>query len=192
MSTYTIKKSKVEGRKSKVEGQKSKVEGQKSEVEKSGRLDTLESGGAGKEEELILLNEQGEQVSGLEILREAEPHRVFAFDGPMGAGKTTFIKKLCEDMGTQDVVNSPTFAIVNVYDAELPFKGEVYHFDCYRLKDIREAMDFGAEEYLYSGNYCFIEWPEKIEPLLPEDTVWVKIVPQENGDRQLTIDYKHT
>ena len=86
-------------------------------------------------------------------------------------------------MGTMDVVNSPTFAIVNVYDVEQPYKGEVYHFDCYRLKDLREAMDFGAEEYLYSGNYCFIEWPEMIEALLPEDTGWVKIEPQENGDR---------
>ena len=138
--------------------------------------------------ELMLLNEQGEEVSALEILRKTEPHRVFAFDGQMGAGKTTFIKKLCEEMGTMDVVNSPTFAIVNVYDVEQPYKGEVYHFDCYRLKDIREAMDFGAEEYLYSGNYCFIEWPEMIEALLPEDTVWVKIEPMENGDRRLVID----
>ena len=91
-------------------------------------------------------------------------------------------------MGTMDVVNSPTFAIVNVYDVEQPYKGEVYHFDCYRLKDIREAMDLGAEEYLYSGNYCFIEWPEKIEALLPEDTVYVTIEPLPNGDRKLTID----
>ena len=90
-------------------------------------------------------------------------------------------------MGTLDVVNSPNFAILNVYDVERPYKGEVYHFDWYRLKDIREAMDFGAEEYLYSGNYCFIEWPEMIEALLLEDTVWVKIEPQENGDRLLTI-----
>jgi len=139
-------------------------------------------------ESLLLLNEQGEEVSALDILRESEPHRVYAFEGNMGAGKTTFIKKLCEEMGTPDVVNSPTFAIVNVYDVEQPYKGEVYHFDCYRLKDIREAMDFGAEEYLYSGNYCFIEWPEMIEALLPEDTVYVKIIPQPNGDRQLVID----
>ena len=136
---------------------------------------------------ILLLDEKNRTVSALEILRNNEPHRVFAFDGQMGAGKTTFIKKLCEEMGTTDVVNSPTFAIVNVYDVEQPYKGEVYHFDCYRLKDIREAIDFGAEDYLYSGNYCFIEWPEMIEPLLPEDTVWIKIVPQENGDRQLVI-----
>ena len=137
---------------------------------------------------IFLLDEKNTQVSPLELLKRAEPHRVFAFDGQMGAGKTTFIKHLCEEMGTADVVNSPTFAIVNVYDVEQPYKGEVYHFDCYRLKDIREAMDFGAEEYLYSGNYCFIEWPEMIAPLLPDDTVWIKIVPQENGDRLLQID----
>ena len=136
---------------------------------------------------ILLTNEKNETVSVLDLLKDHEPHRVFAFDGQMGAGKTTFIKKLCEEMGTLDVVNSPTFAIVNVYDVERPYKGEVYHFDCYRLKDIREAMDFGAEEYLYSGNYCFIEWPGMIEALLPEDTVWVKIEPQENGDRLLTI-----
>ena len=141
-----------------------------------------------KEESLLLLNERGEEVSALEMLKTCEPRRVFAFDGPMGAGKTTFIKKLCKEMGTMDVVNSPTFAIVNVYDVEQPYKGEVYHFDCYRLKDTREAIDFGAEEYLYSGNYCFIEWPQMIEALLPEDTVWVKITPQENGDRQLLIN----
>lgn len=137
---------------------------------------------------LVLLNEQGERVSALEILQVCAPHRVFAFEGQMGAGKTTFIKQLCEEMGTIDIVNSPTFAIVNVYDVEQPYKGEVYHFDCYRLKDIREAMDFGAEEYLYSGNYCFIEWPKIIEPLLPEDTVWIHIEPQENGDRKLIIE----
>ena len=138
---------------------------------------------------IFLFNEKNKQVSAMEILREAEPHRVFAFDGSMGAGKTTFIKKLCEEMGTMDVVNSPTFAIVNVYDVEQPYRGEVYHFDCYRLKDIREAMDLGAEEYLYSGNYCFVEWPEMIEAILPEDTVWVKIIPQENGDRQIRVEY---
>ena len=142
-----------------------------------------------EKEGLLLLNEHGEEVSALEILRATEPHRVFAFDGQMGAGKTTFIKKLCEQMGTLDIVNSPTFAIINVYDVKQPYQGEVYHFDCYRLKDIREAMDFGAEDYLYSGNYCFIEWPDIIEALLPEDTVWVKITVMENGDRKLEIDY---
>ena len=138
-------------------------------------------------EGLLLLDEQGKQVNALDILSVHPAARVYAFEGQMGAGKTTFIKQLCEQMGSADVVNSPTFAIVNVYDVTQPYQGEVYHFDCYRLKDIREAMDFGAEEYLYSGNYCFIEWPTIIEPLLLDNTVWVKIVPQENGDRQLTI-----
>ena len=149
---------------------------------------TVKKRGSEHTETLLLFNEQGEQVSALEILKQCEPHRVFAFEGQMGAGKTTFIKQLVEEMGSMDVVNSPTFAIVNVYDVEQPYRGEVYHFDCYRLKDIREAIDFGAEEYLYSGNYCFIEWPKMIEALLPEDTVWVKIEPKENGDRTLKVE----
>ena len=121
------------------------------------------------------------------FISQMDDRTVFAFHGNMGAGKTTFIKQLCEDMGTQDVVNSPTFAIVNVYDVQTPYSGEVYHFDCYRLKDLREAQDFGAEEYLYSGNYCFIEWPEMIAPLLPDDIVQVRIEVQENGERKLVI-----
>lgn len=137
---------------------------------------------------LLLLNEEGRQVAATDILFSTEPHRVYAFYGQMGAGKTTFITQLCHDMGTTDVVNSPTFAIVNVYDAQEPHKGEVYHFDCYRLKDIREALDLGAEEYFYSGNYCFIEWPEMIEPLLPEDTVRIHIDVLANGERQLSIE----
>ena len=138
------------------------------------------------EKGIYLVNEQGAEVAATDILDKCGEARVFAFDGKMGAGKTTFIKCLCEAMGTEDVVNSPTFAIVNVY--EVASGEEVYHFDCYRIKDIREAMDFGAEEYLYSGNYCFIEWAEMIEPLLPEDTVWVKIEVMENGERRLSFD----
>ena len=149
---------------------------------------TIKKGVSEQSETIKLLNEQGEEVSALDILKQIEPHRVLAFDGQMGAGKTTFIKQLCEAMGTDDIVNSPTFAIVNVYDVEQPYKGEVYHFDCYRLKDIREAMDFGAEEYLYSGNYCFIEWPEMIQALLPDDTIYIRIVPQENGDRNMIVE----
>lgn len=138
----------------------------------------------------MLVNAQHEVVEITDILEKCGTKRVFAFDGKMGAGKTTFIKHLCEAMGTEDVVNSPTFAIVNVYEVEAKNGNteEVYHFDCYRIKDIREAMDFGAEEYLYSGNYCFIEWAEMIEPLLPEDTIWVKIEVMENGDRSLSFD----
>ena len=137
------------------------------------------------EKGIVLVNAQGVEVTATDILEKCGSKRVFAFDGKMGAGKTTFIKHLCEAMGTEDVVNSPTFAIVNVY--EIASGEEVYHFDCYRIKDIREAMDFGAEEYLYSGNYCFLEWAEMIEPLLPEDTVWVKIEVEENGERTLSF-----
>ena len=137
------------------------------------------------EKGIVLVNAQGVEVTATDILEKCGSKRVFAFDGKMGAGKTTFIKHLCEAMGSEDVVNSPTFAIVNVY--EVANGEEVYHFDCYRIKDIREAMDFGAEEYLYSGNYCFIEWAEMIEPLLPEDTVWVKIEVEENGERTLSF-----
>ncbi len=130
--------------------------------------------------------------------------RVYAFHGQMGAGKTTFVKQLCEELGVTDIVNSPTFAIVNVYD--LPARessaaesgsvfssaavqcSEIYHFDCYRIKDLREAYDMGTEEYLYSGNYCFIEWPEMIEELLPEDTVHVTLTVNEDGTRTMKVE----
>ena len=145
------------------------------------------------EKGIYLVNEQGEEVAATDILEKCGDRRVFAFNGNMGAGKTTFIKCLCEAMGTEDVVNSPTFAIVKVYEVEElkgengKVKTEVYHFDCYRIKDLREAMDMGTEEYLYSGNYCFIEWAEMIEPLLPDDLVTVEIEVLENGDRELRV-----
>ncbi len=112
--------------------------------------------------------------------------RVFAFNGKMGAGKTTFVKALCEHLGVQDVVNSPTFAIVNEYEDG---KGEpIYHFDFYRLKRLSEAYDMGCEEYFYSGHLCLIEWPDMVEELLPEDTVWVKIEEIEDGKRRIVME----
>lgn len=141
---------------------------------------------------LSLYDEQGQSISMLQLLKDASANRVFAFYGPMGAGKTTLLKHLCEAMGTIDVVNSPTFAIVNVYelsgDNASKYGEEIYHFDCYRLKDVREAQDFGAEEYLYSGLYCFIEWPEMIAPLLPENVVSIHISVLDNGDRKITLE----
>lgn len=137
---------------------------------------------------LYLLNEANQEVATTDILLSTEPNRVYAFYGNMGAGKTTFIKQLCQDMGTTDIVNSPTFSIVNVYDIKFPHQDEIYHFDCYRLKGVQEALDLGAEEYLYSGKYCFIEWPEMIESILPNQTVRIHINVLNNGDRRMTIE----
>ena len=106
---------------------------------------------------------------------------VFAFYGKMGAGKTTFIKAVCEELGVQDVINSPTFAIVNEY---MDGEGEpIYHFDFYRIKNQQEVLDIGYEDYVYSGNVCFMEWPELIENLLPGDAVKVTIEEEEDGRR---------
>ena len=110
---------------------------------------------------------------------------VFAFNGKMGAGKTTFIKAICEVMGVKETVNSPTFSIVNEYEAA---DGRIiYHFDCYRITKTQEALDLGAEEYLYSGNLCFIEWSENMAPLLPDSLINVDIVEQEDGKREIKI-----
>lgn len=108
--------------------------------------------------------------------------RVFAFYGKMGAGKTTFIKAICECLGVNDVITSPTFAIVNEYSAD-ETGTIVYHFDFYRIKKLDEVYDMGYEEYFYSGSPCFIEWPELIEELLPENAVKVSIEEQTDGSR---------
>ncbi len=109
---------------------------------------------------------------------------VFAFYGKMGAGKTTFIKALCEALGVTDVVNSPTFSIVNEYRAE-PSGELVYHFDFYRIAKIEEVYDMGYEDYFYSGAVCLIEWPELVEDLLPGDAVRVDVEEQPDGSRML-------
>ena len=109
---------------------------------------------------------------------------VFAFYGSMGAGKTTFIKAVCEELGVEEVITSPTFAIVNEYRSEET--GElIYHFDFYRIKKLEEVYDMGYEDYFYSGALCFIEWPELIEELLPADAVRVWIEETEGGKRKV-------
>jgi tRNA threonylcarbamoyladenosine biosynthesis protein TsaE len=121
------------------------------------------------------------------FVENMDDRTVFAFRGNMGAGKTTFIKAICEELGVEDTINSPTFAIVNEYRSE--DNGElIYHFDFYRINKISEAEDLGAEDYFYSGALCFIEWPEKIEELLPGDVVNVEIVENSDGSRTVTID----
>ena len=110
--------------------------------------------------------------------------KVFAFYGKMGAGKTTFIKAVCEELGVTDVITSPTFAIVNEYRSDTT--GElIYHFDFYRIKKLEEVYDMGSEDYFYSGALCFLEWPELIEELLPSDAVKVTISETDNGDRMI-------
>ena len=122
------------------------------------------------------------------FIEQIGDHKVFAFYGKMGAGKTTFSKAICEELGVNDVITSPTFAIINEYRTSP--KGRlvettIYHFDFYRIKKLEEVYDMGYEDYFYSGALCFIEWPELIEELLPEDTVKVCIT--ENGDGTRSI-----
>ncbi len=115
---------------------------------------------------------------------EAHPaDRLFAFYGKMGSGKTTFIKALCEKLQVTDYVTSPTFALINVYETEQ--SSEIYHFDFYRIKSLNELYDLGYEEYFFSDNYCFVEWPELIEPLLPPNTVKVTITETALGSRMI-------
>jgi tRNA threonylcarbamoyladenosine biosynthesis protein TsaE len=119
------------------------------------------------------------------LLSFAGNQKIFLFYGDMGAGKTTFIKALGEQLGVKDAVTSPTFSIVNEYAGNT---AKIYHFDFYRLKNQEEALDMGYEEYFYSGNYCLIEWPEKIPDLLPEHYVKVSIQLQEQQSRLFTFE----
>ena len=132
-------------------------------------------------------------ISSLDAINEAAKqfvaamgsNRVFAFYGKMGAGKTTFIKALCTELGVDDVITSPTFAIVNEYTAG--DGSPIYHFDFYRIKKLDEVYDMGYEDYFYNGGLCLIEWPELIESLLTEDAVEVHIAEQPDGTR--TIEF---
>jgi len=123
------------------------------------------------------------QKSARMLLDHFPKERIFAFYGAMGAGKTTFIKALCQELGSADYVTSPSFALINEYSTK---DGSViYHFDFYRIKKLEEAFDLGYEDYIYSGNYCFIEWPEMIESLLPEGVVKVRLQETIHGARSL-------
>ncbi|MBQ9201020.1 MAG: tRNA (adenosine(37)-N6)-threonylcarbamoyltransferase complex ATPase subunit type 1 TsaE [Bacteroidales bacterium] len=128
------------------------------------------------------LNEIGRAAR--QFLTAAGQCRVFAFHAEMGVGKTTFIKEVCRLLGVNSEVNSPTFAIINEYHSE---QGPVYHFDLYRLKQVSEAFDIGCEDYFYSGCYCFVEWPELIEGMLPEDCCHVHIRELPDGRRELSL-----
>ena len=132
------------------------------------------------------------KITDIEHIREAArafiehigERRVFAFYGKMGAGKTTFVKAICEELGVEDVITSPTFAIVNEYTADA---GPVFHFDFYRIKKLEEVYDMGFEDYFYSGSLCLIEWPELIEEVLPEDAVKVHITENPDGTRIVSM-----
>ena len=129
------------------------------------------------------------RITSLDNIREAAKaflagmgtSKVVAFYGKMGAGKTTFIKAICEELGVEDVITSPTFALVNEYTAGNG--APVYHFDFYRIKRLDEVYDMGYEDYFYGGNLCLLEWPELIEDILPDDAMRVSITEQEYGSR---------
>ena len=134
------------------------------------------------------------KINSLDSIREAArqfidgigQHRVFAFYGSMGAGKTTFVKAICEELGVDDVITSPTFAIINEYALDsdlLPDVSSVYHFDFYRIKKLEEVYDMGYEDYFYGNGLCFIEWPEMMEELLPDGATKVQITENPDGTR---------
>lgn len=121
------------------------------------------------------------------FLDQTDKYRIIAFKGDLGAGKTTFIQELCLQLGVEQAVTSPTFAIVNEYTSSNNLV--IYHFDFYRFIEPEEALDIGFEDYLYSGNWCFIEWPERVEPFLPPETLVVNIDVQADGSRMISFAY---
>ena len=129
--------------------------------------------------EIRIENLDNIRAAAREFIQHMGEARVFAFYGKMGAGKTTFVKAICEELGVEDVITSPTFAIINEYEGE----ETIYHFDFYRIKKLEEVYDMGYEDYFYCGALCFIEWPELIEEILPDDAVRVSIIEQQDGCR---------
>lgn len=140
-------------------------------------------------EEIIIPSLEELPAVSRQLLDKAGPKKIFLFHAPMGAGKTTLIKTLCITLGVTDHVSSPTFSIVNEYKGE---SGTVYHFDFYRIRNEQEAFDLGYEEYFYSGNYCFVEWPEKIPSLLPPDALHLSIQILSEERRVLRIGHGTT
>lgn len=124
------------------------------------------------------------RLSAEKLIAFAGNEKIFLFYGEMGAGKTTFIKSLCECLGARENITSPTFSIVNEYRGA---RSKIFHFDFYRLKNQEEALDMGYEEYFYSGDYCLIEWPEKIQGLLPQRYIRADIQVLPGGERELTF-----
>ena len=124
-------------------------------------------------------------VAAREFIGQMQGARIFAFYGKMGSGKTTLIKSICEELGVEDSINSPTFAIVNEYEDRE--HRTIFHFDFYRIKSLEEVYNMGYEEYVYSDAICFMEWPELIEELLPEETTKVYIEENGQGEREVRI-----
>ena len=142
--------------------------------------------------DIIIKDTEHIREAARKFINQIGDRRVFAFYGKMGAGKTTFVKAICEELGVDDVITSPTFAIINEYTIDKLQTSNIkhqsiYHFDFYRIKKIEEVYDMGYEDYFYSGALCFIEWPELIEDILPDDAVHVNITEQEDGSRLVTF-----
>ena len=138
-------------------------------------------------ESLIIKNLDGINLAASKFMSMTNDRTVIAFEGAMGAGKTTFIKAICKHLGVIDVVNSPTFSIINEYRSNAS-SILIYHFDFYRINNISEARQIGIEDYFYSGSLCFIEWPEKIKELLPDNAILVKIEELADQSRIVTFE----
>jgi tRNA threonylcarbamoyladenosine biosynthesis protein TsaE len=137
--------------------------------------------------EIVIKNLDEIEKAAAEFLPYLKHSKVVAFYGEMGAGKTTFIKAVCACLGVTDMVNSPTFSIINEYFTSK--KELIYHLDLYRLRNPEELLDIGYEDYLQSGNYLFIEWPEKAEYLLPPECIIVRIIRNNDESRRLNIEF---
>lgn len=136
--------------------------------------------------EIVIKDKRHLTSAAKQILKYSGDNRIFAFYGSMGAGKTTIIKSICEVLGALDIINSPTFTLVNEYKTA---DGEsLYHIDFYRIRKQEEVFDFGIEEYLTGESYCFMEWPELVEDILPNGMVTVRITVGENEERILSLD----